>query len=171
MAELADADRLQALGMLGSALAGRSVAVAPLQPGEPSWTDGQTVYVDPTQGRRANLESAAVHASLIAAGSLDTEIMDSLVRHPRIAKRYLAVEGHRALAANSGLLPGVLAHLVDPESASRSDTPQLSLSVAAGKGAIDDPPEAFGVIRAKKVIAANNRSAPEVDGEGAGHIP
>src|SRR3954454_708824 len=101
--------------MLASALAGRAVAVEPLAPGEPSWTDGQTVYVDPLAGPQANLESAAVHASLIAAGSLDSEVMGSLVRHPRIAHRYLAIEGHRALAVNGQLLPGVLAHLVDPE--------------------------------------------------------
>ena len=42
----ARADRLQVLGMLASALAGRAVAVAGLQPGEPAWTDGQTIYVD-----------------------------------------------------------------------------------------------------------------------------
>jgi nitric oxide reductase NorD protein len=169
--KLADGDRLQALGMLASALAGRAVAVAPLAPGEPSWTDGQTVYVDPEAGPQANLESAAVHASLIAAGSLDTEVMGSLVRHPRIAHRYLAIEGHRALAVNSQLLPGVLAHLVDPESAARSDAPKASLAVASAKGAIDKPPKVFGVIRAKKVIGTNARATPQVDGESAGHIP
>jgi nitric oxide reductase NorD protein len=171
VAKLADGDRLQALGMLASALAGRAVAVAPVAPGEPSWTDGQTVYVDPAAGPRANLESAAVHASLIAAGSLDSEVMGSLVRRPRIAHRYLAIEGHRALAVNGQLLPGVLAHLVDPDSAARSDAPKASLAVASGKGAIDEPPKVFGVIRAKKVIAANARATPQVDGESAGHIP
>jgi nitric oxide reductase NorD protein len=169
--KLADGDRLQALGMLASALAGRAVAVAPLAPGEPSWTDGQTVYVDPEAGPQANLESAAVHASLIAAGSLDSEVMGSLVRHPRIAHRYLAIEGHRALAVNSQLLPGVLAHLVDPQSAARSDAPKASLAVASGKVAIDKPPRVFGVIRAKKVIGTNARATPQVDGESAGHIP
>ena len=53
----------------------------------------------------------------------------------------------------------------------RSDSPQLSLSIASGKVRSTTRPTAFGVIRAKKVIAANNRSAPEVDGEGAGHVP
>ena len=171
MPELAEADRLQALGMLASALAGRPVAVAPLAPGEPSWTDGQTVYVDPAEGARANLESAAVHASLIAAGSLDTQVMAALVRRPRIANRYLAIEGRRALAANGRILPRVLAHLVESEWASRTDAPEASLSLASGKGAIDDPPTAFGVIRAKKVIAANTRAADQVDGEGASHVP
>ena len=171
MAKLADSDRLQALGMLTSVLAGRPVAVAPVAPGEPSWTDGQTVYLDPAAGPRANLESAAVHASLIAAGSLDSEVMGSLVRRPRIAHRYLAIEGHRALAVNGQLLPGVLAHLVDSDSAARSDAPKASLAVASGKGAIDEPPKVFGVLRAKKVIAANARATPQVDVESAGHIP
>jgi nitric oxide reductase NorD protein len=43
--------------------------------------------------------------------------------------------------------------------------------VASGKGAIEKPPKVFGVIRAKKVIAANARTTPQVDGESAGHIP
>ena len=103
-----DGDRLQALGMLASALAGRPVAVVPVGPGEPSWTDGQSVFIDPSAHARANLESIAVHASLIAAGSLDPDVVGALVRHPRLAKRYLAVEGHRALAGNGDLLPGML---------------------------------------------------------------
>jgi hypothetical protein len=167
----ADDDRLQALGMLASALAGRPVAVAPLDPGEPSWTDGQTVFIDPCARARANLESVAVHASLIAADSLAPDVVGTLVRHPRLARRYLAVEGHRALAANADLLPGVLMSLADPEVASRSDSPASSLSIASGKDAFDDLPAGFGVIRAKKVIAANNRVAVRVDHETAGHIP
>ena len=126
-------DRLQALGMFASALAGRPVAVAPLDPGEPSWTDGQIVFVDPSARPRANLESVAVHASLIAADSLAPDVVGALVRHPRLARRYLAVEGHRALAANGNLLPGVLNSLADPEMASRSDSPASSLSIASGK--------------------------------------
>jgi nitric oxide reductase NorD protein len=171
MANDVDGDRLQALGMLASALAGRPVAVAPLDPGEPSWTDRQTVFVDPTAHRRANLESVAVHASLIAAESLAIDLMSALVRHPRLARRYLAVEGHRALAANGDLLPGVLMSLADPEVANRSDSPASSLSLAAGKDALDDPPAGFGAIRARKVIAANARVAAQVNHETAGHVP
>lgn len=46
-----------------------------------------------------------VQASLLAAGSLEPDILRSLVRRPGLARRYLAVEGHRALAANDALLP------------------------------------------------------------------
>jgi nitric oxide reductase NorD protein len=164
-------DRLQALGMFASALAGRPVAVAPLDPGEPSWTDGQIVFVDPSARPRANLESVAVHASLIAADSLAPDVVGALVRHPRLARRYLTVEGHRALAAIGDLLPGMLNSLADPEMASRSDSPASSLSIASGKDVLDDPPAQFGVICAKKVVAANGRAATQVDHESAAHVP
>ena len=171
VAKLADDERLLALGMLASALAGRAVAVAPLAHGEPSWTDGQTVHVDPAEGTRANIESVAVHASLIAAGSLDSEVMGSLVRRSRIANRYLSIEGRRALAANAGLLPRALTHLFDPGSASHTDAPLTSLSMASGNGAVDDPPACFGVIRAKKVLAVCAHAAAQSEGKAAGHVP
>ncbi len=133
MASDASGDRLQALGMLASALAGRPLAVAELQPGEPSWTDGQTIYVDPSAGTRAKLEAIAVQASMLAAGSLDPDVVRPLVRHPRLARRFLAIEGHRALVANSELLPGVLASVADRDIAGRSDSPAASLSIAAGR--------------------------------------
>jgi nitric oxide reductase NorD protein len=167
----ADGDRLQALGMLASALAGRPVAVAAVDPGEPSWTDGQTVFVDPSARQRENLGSVAVHASLIAADSLAPDIVGALLRHPRVAKRYLTIEGHRALAANGDVLPGVLNSMADPETASRSDSPEASLSIASGKGALDEPPTRWGVIRAKKVLAAGNRAAEKVDHETIAHVP
>jgi hypothetical protein len=73
--------------MLASALAGRPVAVAELTPGQPPWTDGQTIYVDPSARPRAKLEAIAIQASMIAAGSLDPDVVRLLVRHPRLARR------------------------------------------------------------------------------------
>ena len=144
MADSAPGDRLQSLGMLASALAGRAVAVAELQASEPSWTDGQTIYVDPSAQPRAKLEAIAIHASMIAAGSLDPDVMRLLVRHPRLARRYLAVEGHRALVSNGDLLPRVLASVGNRDIASRSHSPAASLSLAAGRATIDDPAPGFG---------------------------
>ena len=90
--------------MLASALAGRAVAVAELPAGESSWTDGQTIYVDGSDPAR--LEAIAVQASLIAAGSLEPDVVRPLVRHPRLARRYLAIEGHRALVSNIAPVAG-----------------------------------------------------------------
>lgn len=160
---------LQGLSMLASALAGRAVAVAELKAGEPPWTDGQTIYLDASATARAKLEALAVQASLIAAGSLDPDVVRPLVRHPRLARRYLAIEGHRALVGNADLLPGVLAALGNRDIASRSDSPAASLNIADGRAAIDDPAPGFGVIRAGKVLAACSRAVER--SQEAEHIP
>jgi nitric oxide reductase NorD protein len=164
-------DRWQGLGMLASALAGRAMAVAGLQPGEPSWTDGQTIYIDAGARARARLEAVAVQASMIAAGSLDADVVRPLIRHPRMARRYLAVESHRALVSNADLLPSVLASLGNRDIAGRSDSPAASLSIAAGRAAIDDPAPSFGVIRAAKVVAACTRAAEQQDRQNPRHVP
>lgn len=163
-------DRVHGLGMLASALAGRAVAVAELQPGEPAWTDGQVIYVDPAARERARLESVAVQASMIAAGSLDPDVVRALVRHPRWAKRYLAVEGHRALVSNADLLPGILASVGDRDIAGRSDSPAASLRIASARGAIQDPAPEFGVIRAGKVVAASRVATQQNQAEPQ-HVP
>ncbi|MGA8543827.1 MAG: VWA domain-containing protein [Mycobacterium sp.] len=171
MASDASGDRLQALGMLASALAGRPIAVAELPPGAPTWTDGQTIFVDAAARARATLQAIAVQASLITAGSLDPEILRSLVRRRRLAKRYLAVEGHRALVANGDLLPAILASLSDPDIASRSDSPAASLRIAGGRARIDEPTPQFGVIRASKVLVACSRAAAQEEQSSRQHMP
>jgi nitric oxide reductase NorD protein len=168
-------DRLRGLGMLASALAGRAVAVADLRPGEAAWTDGQTIFVDAAAPGRATLEAVTVQASMIAAGSLDPDVMRALVRHPRTARRYLAVEGHRALLSNADLLPSSLASIGDREIAGRSDSPAASLAIATGRAPVDEAPAAFGVIRAGKVVAASSRAAQQQDSDqdsaSPGHVP
>jgi nitric oxide reductase NorD protein len=159
------------LGMLASALAGVPVAVAELQPGEPPWTDGQTIYVDPSARARTKLAAVAVQASMIAAGSLDPDVVRPLVRHPRLARRYLAIEGHRALVVNSDLLPRILASLGNRDIASRSDSPAASLRIADGRIVIDDPAPEFGVIRAAKVLAVCSRAAKQQEQDKPGHVP
>jgi nitric oxide reductase NorD protein len=164
-------DRLQALGLFASALAGRPVAVAELQSGESPWTDGQTIYIDAAARARAKLEAIAVQASMITAGSLDPEVLRPLVRHPRVARRYLAIEGHRALVTNADLLPGILASLGNRDIASRSESPAASLRIAGGRAAIDDPAPEFGVIRVAKVLAACSPAAKQEFQASPQHVP
>jgi hypothetical protein len=161
-------DRLQALGMFASALAGRPVAVAGLQPGDSPWTDGQTIYVD--GAARAHLEAIAVQASMLAAGSLEPDVVRALARRPRLARRYLAVEGHRALVANGALLPGILASVGNRDIASRSDCPAASLRIAEGRAAIDGPAPEFGLIRAAKVLAVCSLAATQEEANPR-HVP
>lgn len=163
-------DRFPGLGMLASALAGRPVAVATADAGAAPWTDGETVFVDPAAPERTRLESVAVQASLIAAGSLDPEVISVLVRHRRLANRYLAIEGHRALLANGALLPNSLVGVADRSVGERSDSPASSLELARRRDALADPPAAFGAIRAKKVLAACAAARP-ADEQPVGHVP
>jgi nitric oxide reductase NorD protein len=171
VADGADADRPDTLGMFASALAGHSVAIASQRPGDSPWTDGQTVFIDPALPARAGLAAIAVQASMIAAGSLDPGIVRPLAHHSRLATRYLAVEGHRALVANADVLPRVLASLADPGIAKRSNSPAESLSLASGRAMIVEPPPEFGVIRANKVLAASARAARHTEQEKPGHVP
>jgi hypothetical protein len=158
-----------------SAIAGRTVEVAPVKPGERPWTDGVTVFADPNASSRDQLRSVAIQAALLAAGSLDPEIMRGLVRRPALARRYLALEGHRALAAQEPLLPTVVSSLIDRAAAARSQSPAASLAIATGREAVDDPPQVFGMIRPRHVQArfepppeerAAQQRAPRRQGEG-----
>lgn len=164
-------DRLRGLEMLASALSGRDLVVAEAEPGEPSWTDGHTVFVDPAVGARDMLRAIAVQASLIAADSLNADVVQELVRHPRLAKRYLAVEGHRALLANGAFLPGFLGAMADQSIAGLSDSAAASLDIASGKGALGEPPGVFGVLKPKQVLTVHRRTAQQVDPQNPAHIP
>lgn len=164
-----DSDRLARLGMLASALGGRTLQVTAAEPGDPPWTDGVTMFLDADGTARQQLEALAVQASLLAAGSLEPAILRKLKRRPALAARYLSVEGHRALAANENLLPASLRTLVQGEV--RSDSPAASLALARGRQPIDGPPASFGTIRPRKLLAARDvrpKELPELDEDDTG---
>ncbi|HKT00566.1 MAG TPA: hypothetical protein VJT31_13610, partial [Rugosimonospora sp.] len=128
--------------LLATALAGRAVHV---EPGDgPPWTDGRTIHLDPGTGRDDQLAAVAVQASLIAAGSLAPDVMAALVPRPVLGRRYLAVEGHRALAANRDLLPRVARGLLDESVALAAGSASGSLRLARSRRAGADPPGVFG---------------------------
>jgi hypothetical protein len=147
-------DRLR---LLASAIGGRTLGIADAGTGERAWTDGTTVYVDAHARPADQIRMVAVQASLLAAGSLELDIVQQLVRRPALARRYLAVEGHRALAANEALLPGVARALIGPGLGTSTGGPEASLAVARTRRALDGPPEVFGVIRPRRLLAALER--------------
>nr|WP_090338901.1 VWA domain-containing protein [Mycolicibacterium malmesburyense]CRL66927.1 nitric oxide reductase activation protein [Mycolicibacterium malmesburyense] len=164
-----DADDPKRLALLASALAGRTLAVAPAAPGEAAWTDGVTVFVDPSASAPRQLESVTVQASLLASGGLEADVVRKLVRRPALARRYLAVEGQRALSVNDDLLPSGVRSLLDCDLAARADCAAGSLKVAGEHRDIADPPAGFGVIKAQKLLATR-AAAAQVEPAG-GHIP
>jgi nitric oxide reductase NorD protein len=160
-------DGPQRFGLLASALAGRTIAVASGGRGEPSWTDGITVFVDADESPGRQLEAVTVQASLLAGGGLGPDVVRKLVRRPALARKYLAVEGNRALAANDDLLPHPVRSMIDLDLAIRADSPAASLELAGGKK-IADPPASFGVIKPGNLLAAH-ASVAQAGSEGTHH--
>ena len=147
-AEVNASDRF---ALLASAISGRPLEVAAGDPGMPAWTDGRTVFIDAEAAHQTQLQCVVVQASLLCAGSLEPRVLDKLARKPSATRRYLSLEGHRALTALSGLLPTTVLPATDPLTAQRTDSPQSSLMLALGSEEIPDPPAAFGVIRPRLV--------------------
>lgn len=147
-AEVGPSDRFV---LLASALAGRPMAVAAVDPGVPAWTDGRTVFIDLDADRETELHCLAVQASLLSAESLEPRILEKLVRRPAATRRYLSLEGHRALHALQDLLPSSVLRLADPVTAQRTDSPESSLMLALGSEEIPEPPATFGAIRPRMV--------------------
>jgi nitric oxide reductase NorD protein len=160
------------LDMLASALAGRPVAVAPVEPGGSSWSDGHTVHIDLAAPPEQRLRRLAVQASLIAAGSLDPDIVGGLARRTGTARRYLATEGRRALRENAYLLPATLSDLLaDADIGPRAESPAASLALASSKADIPAAPAEFGVLRPKDIVSAGRKAANQVDHRTTGHVP
>jgi hypothetical protein len=164
-----DAD-VQRLTMVAAAVAGRPMAIGVTEPGRRAWTDGVTVYLDPSAGALDQVRALAVQASLVATGGLESGVVNRLTRkRAEVVCRYLTVEGHRALAANEAMLPVPARGLVDRALAARSRSAADSFDLAIGKETLADPPAAFGEIRPRKLLAASRTNAT---GEAAGrHAP
>ena len=118
------------------------------------------VFVDADASPREQLEALAVQASLLAAGSLEPGVVRRFTRRPALARRYLAIEGHRALAANQHLLPRRARSLIDGDVAARADSPAASMAAALSSETITDPPESFGAIRARHLLASDTVAMP-----------
>lgn len=150
---------LRRLELVASALSGRAVAVMPVEPGEPAWTDGHTIFLDADLDTRGRLETLTVQACLIAAGSLEPDMARALTRRAELVRRYLALEGWRAVGANEDLLPPVVSSLVDHDRAARTDSAAGSLRAARSGEHEVDLPWAFGTIPPRKLLA-RERSTP-----------
>jgi len=154
----ATGDGLRRFGLFASALAGRPVDVVAAAPGQRAWTDGDTVFVDASTNAHDLRCALAVQSSLLAAGSLEPDIVRRIGRRTTVATRYLAVEGHRALAQIEGLLPPTVRALIDTDIAARGDSPEASLALALGREPLAEPPAVFGTVKVRNVLAASKNA-------------
>jgi nitric oxide reductase NorD protein len=135
---------------LATYIAGRSVGVTAAPAGQPAYTNGQFIFVSADGAVEEQRREMLVQAALLAAGSLDPRLVKGLRARATIARRYLALEGHRALAELAQRIPLDAALLFDgqPETSTADD----SLKVAKSRVEVADPPEWFGVIKPSRLL-------------------
>src|SRR3546814_11087507 len=110
-----------------------------------------------------------VQCALVSADSLQAAILRLLLRRPELARRYLAVEGHRALAAIEDVLPPFMYTKVNRVLAPRSDSSAASLQLALSQESLAPPPEIFGTLPPRAVLDAQKQAGGPA--EAGQHIP
>ena len=146
-------DDLDRLRLVASAMAGRPLTLEAADEDAPGYTDGRTIYL-PAAERPELLAFLAVQGALLAAGSLEPSLMKRLTGRAGVARRYLAVEGWRALAEMADRLPALPVVQTAVAMEHPSSCPEQSLELALGRRPLADPPPAFGAIRPGRIRAA-----------------
>jgi hypothetical protein len=136
---------------LASFLAGRTVGVREAAAGEAAYTDGRFVFVSAGRSPSEQRRETFVQSALLGAGSLDHRRVRALRGRPRVASRYLSLEGRRVLAELTARIP--LAAVFRPAGEPMTSTADESLEVAKGRRSVAPPPEWFGVIRPSRLLS------------------
>jgi nitric oxide reductase NorD protein len=138
--------------LLATYVAGRSLGVTEAAAGEAAHTDGRFVFVSAGHPLGDQRRELLCQAALLGAGSLDREIVKAFRGRPKVARRYLALEGRRALAdlGDRLALAAAVRSAGEPTTAGAAE----SLDVACGRRAVAEPPDWFGVIRPSRLLGA-----------------
>jgi nitric oxide reductase NorD protein len=136
---------------LATYIAGRSVDVTEAPAGQPAHTNGLFIFVSAGGSVEQQRREMLVQAALLGAGSLDPRLVKGLRARATLARRYLALEGHRVLAALAQQIPLDAALL--PDGQPSTATADESLEVAKSRAKVADPPEWFGVIKPSRLTA------------------
>src|SRR5262249_51816657 len=137
---------------LATFLARRPLGVTEARAGEAAHTDGRFVFVSAGRSLSEQRREGVVQGALLGARGLDHRPVTACRRRPKLARRYLALEGRRVLAELATRIP--LAHALAPKGEPTTSTADQSLEVARGTTPVPDPPEWFGVIRPSRLLGA-----------------
>ena len=122
---------------LATYIAGRSVDVTEAPTGQPAHTNGQFIFVTAGGSVEEQRREMVVQAALLGAGSLDPRLVKGLRARATMARRYLALEGHRVLAELARDIP-LDAELL-PDGQPSTATADESLEVAKSRAKVADP--------------------------------
>ncbi|WP_319447874.1 MULTISPECIES: nitric oxide reductase activation protein NorD [unclassified Mycobacterium] len=149
-----DDDRLapSRFRFLASLVAGRSIEIAQGSAGKAAHTNGHVIFVSAGSPIEMQRREVLVQSALLGAGSLHDHLVKRLRGRPSVARRYLALEGHRVLAELAPRMP--LAAALRLEHQPLVATAGESLELARGRTKLTDPPAWFGVIRPSQLRPA-----------------
>ncbi|OBB13371.1 VWA domain-containing protein [Mycobacteriaceae bacterium 1482268.1] len=137
---------------LATYIAGRSVDVAEAPAGQPAHTNGRFIFVSAGRSVEEQRREMLVQAALLGAGSLDPRLVKGLRARATIARRYLALEGHRVLVELAQQIP--LDAAMFPHGHPGTASADESLEVAKTRAKVADPPEWFGVIKPSRLLGS-----------------
>jgi nitric oxide reductase NorD protein len=145
--------------LLATLIARRSVDVSEAAAGETAHTNGQVIFVSAGRSVAEQRREMLIQSALLGAGSLDQRSVKALRARPSVARRYLALEGRRALADLARQIP--LTSAPRPDREPSTATSDESLEMAKGRAEVVDPPEWFGVIRPSRLLAPSAGSGAQ----------
>jgi hypothetical protein len=148
----ADPENPDRFRFLATYIAGRAVEVTEAPAGQPAHTNGQFIFVSVSGSVEEQRREMLVQAALLGAGSLDPRLIKGLRARATMARRYLALEGHRVLAELARQIRIDAALL--PAGQPRTSTADESLEVARSRAEVADPPEWFGVIKPSRLLGS-----------------
>ena len=137
--------------LLATFVAGRTVEVTEAPAGQPAHTNGHVIFVSAGGSVAEQRREMLLQSALLGAGSLDKQVVKALRARPSLARRYLALEGHRVLADLVRRLP--LAATLRPTGKPTTASTAESLATARSRAKVADPPQWFGVIRPSRLLA------------------
>jgi Mg-chelatase subunit ChlD len=142
--------------LLATFVAGRPIEVAQAPTGEAAHTNGDVVFVSQGSAEEQRRE-VLVQCALLAADSLDRRFVKPLRARPSMGRKYLFLEGRRALADLAIRLP--LAAALQVAGGPNTESAEESLEIARRRAKVADPPEWFGVIKPSLLFSARTRPA------------
>lgn len=137
---------------VASYIAGRSVEITEAPPGRPAHTDGRFIFVSTDGSVDEQRREMLVQAALLGAGSLEPRVVKGLRARATLARRYLSLEGRRALTELAQRIPLEAALL--PDGQPITSTADESLEVARSRADVADPPQWFGAIKPSRLMSA-----------------
>jgi nitric oxide reductase NorD protein len=139
---------------LASFIAERPVEITEGPAGEAAHTDGSVIFVSASSAIDMQRREVLIQSALLGAGSLHDRFVKSLRGRPSVARRYLALEGHRVLAELATRLP--LASGLRLEGEPLTATANESLELARGRRKLTEPPEWFGIIKPSDLLSSSS---------------